>query len=82
MTTSKLKQELHRHVDEINDKNLLIGIQSFIAGYEKKKKNALQNPIKPMTLDEYYAMIEEGENDIRTGNVFTEEEVDKHFRGR
>jgi len=80
MTTLKLKQDLHRYLDEINDKNLLVGIQSFIAEYEKRKKHNQQNPVKPMTMQEYYAMIEEGENDIRTGNVHSEEEMEKYFK--
>lgn len=68
----------------ISDKRCLIGYISEEVEMENLEEDEwdLQDTsdLKPYTLDELYARIEESENDIREGRIYTEAEVREELR--
>ena len=68
----------------ISDKRCLIGYISEEVEKENLEEDEwdLQDTsdLEPYTLDELYARIEESENDIREGRIYTEAEVREELR--
>jgi hypothetical protein len=72
MTTSSLKKELHKTIDEINDNSLLEAVYTLL------KKN-VRKPLEPMTEKEFYARNSKAQKDIKRGNVVSHKDVKKRF---
>jgi len=73
---SKIKSELHQIIDQIGDDKLLEAVYALLSSHTV----ASDLDGKPLTQEEFEAMIDEGEDDILNGRVYTLEEVKAHFR--
>ena len=66
------------------DKRCLIGYITQELAYEETDDdvdwNLIDKDLPPYTLDELYARIEESEDDIKNGRVYTEAEVREELR--
>jgi hypothetical protein len=80
MSVLQLRKELHKYLDEIKDESFLEAVYSIVAAFRKKEKTGIQRTLSPMTLEEYDAMIDKAEANIKSGAVFTEEQVREHLR--
>lgn len=66
------KLELIEWIAQISDSNI-------ISKMDKIRKSYLtmsEENIKPMTVKEFYASIERAEEDIKSGRIYTQEEVE------
>ncbi len=73
---SNIKIELHQMIDRIEDNKVLEAVYTLLAN----QPVAFTTEGKPLSQMAYEAMIEEGEEDIRTGKVYSHEEVKAHFK--
>jgi len=67
------KLELIEWIAQISDSNI-------ISEMDKIRKSYLtmsEENIKPMTVKEFYASIERAEEDIKSGRIYTQEEVER-----
>ncbi len=77
MDYSKLKAELHKLIDQVNDEAALYKIRSIIEAHSQ-----LENDWADEISDEMRAAIEEGIADADAGRVVSHEEVMKMFRNK
>ncbi len=73
---SNIKAELHQMIDQIGDDKLLEAVYALLLNHSV----AFDTNGNPLTQEEFEAMIDEGEDDISKGKVYTHEEVKAHFR--
>ena len=78
MNASKLRKQLHQYLDDADPETLQY-VHETIVQYRAKTHAA---GVKPMSQDEFLAMIEEAEKNIREGKVFTQEEVETMLKER
>ncbi len=71
-----IKLELHQMINQIGDNKILEAVYTLLAN----QPVAYTTGGKPLNQTAYEAMIEEGEEDIRKGKVYSHEEVKAHFK--
>ena len=70
-----IKIELHQLIDQIGDDKVLEAVYTLLSN----QPVAYTTEGKPLNQMAYEAMIEEGEEDIRQGKVYSHEEVKALF---
>ena len=70
-----IKVELHQMIDQIGDNKVLEAVYTLLSN----QRVAYTTSGNPLNQAAYEAMIEEGEEDIRKGNVHSHEEIKAHF---
>ena len=78
MKQSEIKKELHRYIDEADEPILNI-LHDVLAEYANNKKKNVELVV-PMTKEAYESMIKKAGEQIKRGEVHTEEEVSAHLR--
>lgn len=73
MDITKLKNNLHQIIDRIDDDAVLQAIYTLLSSKEKIIAHSVQG--QPLTQEEMEAMIEESEEDIRSGRTTTHENL-------
>lgn len=63
---------------QISDENLLTKIESFI---RKEKKKSLQNELQPMSLTEFYELIDQARQDADAGRLVSHDELAEKVKG-
>lgn len=63
---------------QISDENLLTKIESFI---RKEKKKSLQNELQPMSLTEFYELIDQARQDAEAGRLVSHDELAEKIKG-
>jgi hypothetical protein len=88
MKPAEIRKELHKYVDSADSETLKY-FQEAIVAYQTKKQIEenkdvanFRAPLKPMTEEEYFAMIDEAEDNISKGNVYIQAEVEEMMRKR
>jgi hypothetical protein len=80
MKSSDIRKELHKYLDNADEETLHF-LKEQLQSYTSQKlldKSVFNADVsKPMSMDEYYNMIEQAEEDIQKGNLINEKEVDK-----
>jgi hypothetical protein len=79
MKPSDIRKELHKYVDEADEESLFFLKEAFHAyTAHKEKEKPRFNPVdpRPMTMDEFYQLFKDAEEDLKNGEVYTEEEAD------
>ena len=71
-----IKVALHQMIDQIGDNKVLEAVYTLLSN----QPVAYTTSGKPLNQAAYEAMIEEGEEDIRKGRVYSHEEVKAHFK--
>ena len=67
------KLELIEWIAQISDVNIISKMDKIRRTYLSMSNEN----IKPMSVEEFYASIERAEEDIRSGRIYTQEEVEK-----
>ncbi len=80
MKTSGIREKLHKYVDTADSKALQF-ISEAIVEYqskEQREKKDIASRATPnlMTEQELFARVEQSEENLKNGNVLTEEEMD------
>ncbi len=73
---SDIKVELHQMIDRIGDDKVLKAVHTLLSN-QLVTYSTHGDPINQITFEK---MINEGEDDIKKGRVFTHEEVKAHFK--
>lgn len=68
------KLSLIEQLAMITDESIITRIEKLIQ-IERRRK--YESDLKPMSLKEFYAMIEESEEDIRAGRVISQQDLEK-----
>jgi hypothetical protein len=71
------KKWIKSEIDKIEDEESLAVIKNLLNYINQKVSN-----MKPMTMGEYYSMIEESERDIKEGKIHVHEDVVKYFKNK
>ena len=71
MNLQERKLSLIEWLVSLNDKNMIEKIESM------KKSIPARQEMKPMSLKEFYKVIDESEQDIKAGKVYAQEEVSR-----
>ncbi|MEP7171718.1 MAG: hypothetical protein ABI855_20260, partial [Bacteroidota bacterium] len=74
MNLHERKLSLIEWLVSLKDKDMVAKIENM-----KNTKTARQE-IKPMTLKEFYKIIDESEQDIKSGKVYAHEEVSRYLK--
>jgi hypothetical protein len=67
------KLELIEWIAQMSDINVISRMDKIRRAYQTVSKDEA----KPMTFEEFYASIEKAEDDIKSGRIYTQEEVEK-----
>ncbi|MFH1005422.1 MAG: hypothetical protein V1781_08040 [Bacteroidota bacterium] len=67
------KLKLIEWIAQINDINIISKMDKIRRTYFTISKES----IKPMTFEEFYASIDRAEEDIKSGRIYSQEEVEK-----
>ncbi len=67
------KLELIEWIAQMSDINVISRMDKIRRAYQAVSKDE----VKPMTFEEFYASIEKAEDDIKSGRIYTQEEVEK-----
>jgi len=70
------KLELIEWIAQISDSNIISKMDKISRTYLTISKDN----IKTMTLEEFYASIDRAEKDIKSGKIFTQNEVEKESK--
>lgn len=73
---ASIKIELHQMIDKIEDVKVLEAVYTLLLN----QTVAFTTENKPHDQEAFEAMIEEGEKDIRTGKVYSYQDVKEHFK--
>jgi len=76
MDTQSLKLGIINKVLQIADIAILEDINNTLESYTVKKKNV---EVKPMSIDKFYAMIDQAEEDAAHGHLIAHEDVVSYF---
>lgn len=68
------KLSLIEQLAMITDESIITRIEKLIQ-IERRRK--YESDLKPMSLKEFYTMIEESEEDIRAGRVISQQDLEK-----
>ncbi len=94
MSATELKKLLVKRIQSTDDIEILNALRVLTEGKVRPVTKALRNlnarpvqektpkkltPLKPMTLDEFYARNAQSQKDIREGRVFSQREIKKRF---
>lgn len=71
-----IKVELHQKIDQIGDDKVLEAVYTLLSN----QPVAYMTSGKPLNQAAYEAMIDEGEEDIKKGEVYSHEEVQAQFK--
>jgi hypothetical protein len=87
MKTSQIKKSLLEYVDRADSDSLKFVQEAIIAYQAQKQKAGKKHGIKQpdpvaMTEDELFAMIDEAENNIKKGKVYSQAEVEEKVKAR
>lgn len=77
MTTSALKKQIHKAVDNIQDTGLLKTVYGLLSKKPKKLPT-----LKPMTVEELCERYERADRDIKAGRTIRLEEVRRRYAKR
>ena len=67
------KLELIEWIAQTSDTDVISKMDKIRKSYISKTKDE----VKPMSLDEFYSSIEDAEKDIKSGRVYSQDEVEK-----
>ncbi len=70
------KKNLVQMIMNSEDMNILSEIESLLL---LNKNDSLSKELKPLTLDEFYAILAKAEDDILNGRVITNEDLAKEI---
>jgi len=70
------KKNLVQMIMNSEDMNILSEIESLLL---LNKNESLSKELKPLTLDEFYAILDKAEDDILNGRVITNEDLAKEI---
>lgn len=70
------KKNLVQMIMNSEDMNILSEIASLLL---LNKNDSLSKELKPLTLDEFYAILAKAEDDILNGRVITNEDLEKEI---
>ncbi len=70
------KKNLVQMIMNSEDMNILSEIESLLL---LGKNESLSKELKPLTLDEFYAILAKAEDDILNGRVITNEDLEKEI---
>jgi len=70
------KLELIEWIAQISDTNIISKMDKIRRTYLTISKEN----INPMTMEEFYASIDRAEKDIKSGKIYTQEEVEKEAK--
>ena len=70
------KKNLVQMIMNSEDMNILSEIESLLL---LGKNESLSEELKPLTLDEFYAILAKAEDDILNGRVITNEDLEKEI---
>jgi hypothetical protein len=78
MKSSDIRKELHKYIDEADDKSLFLlkeALQHYSAPKLKEKPGF--NPVdpSPMTMNEFVQLFIDAEEDLKNGEIYTEKEA-------
>ncbi len=73
---SDIKVELHQMIDQIGDNKVLKAVHTLLSN----QVVAYTTRGESLNQAAYEAMIDEGEEDVKNGKVFSHEEVKAHFK--
>lgn len=76
MDIQEKKLELIEWIAQISDSNIISKMDKIRRTYLTISKDN----IKPMTIEEFYASIDRAEKDIKSGKIFTQNEVEKESK--
>jgi hypothetical protein len=62
----------------ISDENLLTKIESFVL---REKKKSIQNELQPMSLTEFYELIDQARQDADAGRLVSHDELAEKVKG-
>lgn len=72
MSIAGLRLQLHQAIDTLSDKEQLEAIYTLIKG--------VGSPMKRMTTEEYVSAIDESIDQIKEGQLLTQEELEKEAK--
>jgi len=77
MKPSAKRVELHKYLDTADDATLNFLSEAIVQYQLRKEERTPFNPVdgKPMTLQEYHQLVFAGEEDLRNGEFYTNEEA-------
>lgn len=77
MTTSALRKQIHKAVDNIQDARLLKTVYGLLSKKQKKLPS-----LKPMTIEELCGRYERADRDVKAGRTIRLEEVRRRYAKR
>ena len=77
MSTSEIRLELHKLIDQIKDNRLLEAVYTLLAAPQKITAHGTDG--KPLTKKTMDTMIEDSESDIKSGKLTNQESVEKEI---
>ncbi|MEO8148002.1 MAG: hypothetical protein ABI723_10215 [Bacteroidia bacterium] len=75
MTTIALKENLIKSISRIDDRELLNALNKIISKTMDTNSKKSKESLKRFTMEEFLARNERAENDIKNGNIFSNDEV-------
>ena len=63
----------------ITDESILDKLAALL---KKERQKKLKNQLNPMTMEELQDRLHRSEEDIRQGRIFTQTEVESHFKNK
>ena len=73
MKSQEIRKELHTYIDEADQATLNFVLEAVVEFKKRVKEN--QEPLKPMTKEEYFARIERAEENFKNGKVISGKEM-------
>ena len=64
---------------KITDESILDKLAALL---KKERQKKLKNQLNPMTMEELQDRLHRSEEDIRQGRIFTQAEVESHFKNK
>jgi hypothetical protein len=81
ITIAEIKSALHQQVANTEDKDTLQKVKTFFDSISKGDKRivAYSSKLKPLTIKEYQAEVEEAMQQYQSGKVITQKEMEKRL---
>ena len=81
MSAAEIRKKLHKYIDKI-DEHFLKAVYALIEEYAKEDIVGYKPGGKPITKSDLTKRAQQSEEDIKAGRVYSQEDVEAHFKGK
>ena len=82
MTATALKADIRKRLDGVEDEKILKAIHTLLKEISQEENVGYTASGKPITIKKLQKHLDEAEEDIKMGRVYSSKEVKSHFQSK